>query len=140
MKKLLYSLSAAALICLIFVSCQGGDDDGRDIPRDETLLYGKWLMTHENGIKSNYERDYWRYNSDRTGSVWVEDPSQDVGEDEAQHFTWELNLSELRIYHGTEMAPKPTRAVIPKVYVILELTETTLRYKDDYDSYTFRKQ
>jgi hypothetical protein len=144
MKRIVSYILTAAAGCLMLVAC--GTDDA-DIERDETLLYGKWLLTSENGGvpmnpgKEGVEKlEYWRYNSDGTGTTW--DESDDISEEEGFSFTWSLNLSELMQIYVTEMVPRPdgTRAAVPKVYTITELDETTLSYEDSFDSYTFTKQ
>jgi hypothetical protein len=139
MKKLLCYLFPAAVICLVLASCRP-DDGGEE--RDEALLYGKWLLTFENGKAPTVKQEYWIYYADGNGKTW--DESEDITEAEAQSFTWTLVKSELTRIHVTEMVPDPnggTRAGIPKVYEVTELTATTLSYEDALGySATFTKQ
>lgn len=97
-----------------------GSEDGAVF--DETLLYGRW--------KSGTE--YYRYASDHTGSTW--NTADNVQEDEAQPFTWQLSGSTLTLNHIQEMG-----GMIPKSYTITQLTSSTLKYKDGYNSYAYTK-
>jgi hypothetical protein len=83
---------------------------------DETLLYGKW--------QSNTL--FYKYLSDGSGTTW--DTSDDVTEAEAQKFTWTLVQSELTHIHVMELG-----GTVPKVYTVTELTDSTLKYHDDFD-------
>ena len=116
MKRILYFLAVALLSFALFHSC------GKEEEFDEALLYGKW----KSGTL------YYKYLSNHTGSTW--DTADDVMEDEAQPFTWQLVKSELEQIHIMEMGGK-----VPKYYTVTELTETSLKYKDDYKSYSFTK-
>jgi len=116
MKKIIVFLAVLS-VSVLFHSCEKEDEF------DETLLYGKW----KSGTL------YYKYLSNHTGSTW--DTSDRVEEDDAQPFTWQLVRSELEQIHIMEMGGK-----VPKYYTVTELTATTLRYKDDYKSYTFTKE
>lgn len=142
MKKFFHYLLPMAFACILLTSCQI-DDLG--VERDETLLHGKWLLTLENGkepinpVNELPKEEYWRYNSNGTGSTW--DESDDMYEDEALPFTWTLVQSELTQIHVTEMSAPGTRADVPKIYEVTELTATKLSYKDALGySATFTKQ
>ena len=115
MKRVLYFLGFL-LVAVALQSCE------KEVEFDETLLYGKW----RSGTL------YYVYSSDYTGKTW--DEKDDVNEDEADEFHWKLVMSELQQFHlhiGGE---------IPKFYTVTDLTETTLRYKDDFNkSYSFTK-
>jgi hypothetical protein len=118
MKRILFCLAVFA-VPVLFHSC--GSEDSAEF--DETLLYGKW----KSGTL------YYKYVlDDHTGSTW--DTADDVQEDEAQKFTWQLRGSTLTQNHTQEMG-----GAVPKSYTITQLTSSTLRYKDDYKSYTFTK-
>lgn len=116
MKRLLYLVSILILVALGISSCQ------KEEYFDETLLYGRW--------KSGTE--YYKYNNDGTGGTW--DTADDMTEADAQPFTWTLEASDLTQIHILEMG-----GTLPKFYTVTELTSTTLKYKDEYDSYTFTK-
>jgi len=116
MKKGFYYVGFV-LVAAVFNSC------GKEEEFDEALLYGKW----RSGTL------YDKYLSNHTGSTW--DEAEDVKEDEAQPFTWQLVKSELEQIHIMEMDGK-----IPKYYTVTELTATTLKYKDEYGkNYSFTK-
>ena len=115
MKRVLYFL-AILLMAVAFNSCEKEEE------LDETLLYGKW----KSGTL------YEVYKSNKTGHTW--DTKDSVNEDEADPFTWNLVKSELQQFHiyigGT----------IPKFYTVTELTENTLKYKNNFGkTYTFTK-
>lgn len=117
MKKILFYLSMLAMVSLFVVSCEK-----EPTQFDETLLYGKW----RSGTL------YYKYLADGTGGTW--DTADDVHEDEAQPFTWTLVSAELEQIHIMEIGPN-----IHKVYTVTVLTSTTLKYHDDFDSYSFTK-
>jgi hypothetical protein len=121
MKKILYFL-AIMLITATFHSCETEEDF------DETLLIGRWEAVSKSALFECY-----RYKSDHTGYTW--NPSEDQLESEGQNFTWRIVKSELRNMHLMEIGG----AEIPEIVTITELTETTLKYKDSFGSYTFRK-
>ncbi len=134
MRRLFNYLLPAAFACLMLVSCQSDDTE-----RDETLLYGKWLLTTENGNTDLDKEEYWIYYSGGKGKTW--DVSEDITEAEALPFTWTLVQSELTQIHVTEIFSDGTRADIPKVYQVTNLTSKTLSYKDRLGySATFTKQ
>lgn len=82
---------------------------------DETLLYGEWV---EGTVHDTY-------NDDGSGYTW--DTADDITEEEATPFNWNLEHDQLHITHvlwnGT---------VVPKIYTIKELNDYTLAYEDDY--------
>ena len=90
---------------------------------DETLLVGRW----ESGTL------YYRYFANGNGYTW--DVGDDVKEEEAQNFTWTLQKSVFTHIHILEIG-----GTVPKVYTLLELTETSLKYKDDFGkTFSFTK-
>ena len=93
-------------------------DDPTEGDFDVTNLYGKWC---QEGTKI-----YYKYNDDGTGATW--DESDDVYEDEAQAFTWEVDGSEMIHIHLTETGT----AQIPKYYIITFLSFDELDYYDAY--------
>jgi hypothetical protein len=118
MKKIIFYLSMLAMLSLLVVSCEK-----EPTQFDESLLYGKW----RSGTL------YYKYHADGTGGTW--DTADDVQEDEAQEFTWQLVNDELRQYHILEIG-----GTVPKFYTVTELTATTLKYHDDYGgSWSFTK-
>ncbi len=117
MKRILFLIVVFAVPALLH-SC--GPED--DTVYDEMLLYGKWVS----GTL------YYKYLSNHNGSTW--DTADDVQENEGDPFTWKLENSTLTQYHTLELG-----GVVPKPYTIIQLTATTLKYKDNYNSYTFTK-
>jgi len=117
MKKLLLFGVATLLFAFVFVSCQKEEETF-----DQTLLYGTW----------NSGTEYYKYSSDGTGGTW--DTADDMTEADAQAFTWSLDAADLTQIHILEMG-----GTVTKIYTVTELTATTLKYKDEYDSYTFTK-
>ena len=90
---------------------------------DEALLEGKW----QSGTL------FYRYFSNGNGYSW--DEGDDVSESEAQDFTWTLESSTLTHIHILEIG-----GTVPKVYTVTELTEKSLKYKDDFGkSFSFTK-
>jgi hypothetical protein len=117
MKKILIYLFFIALISFTFASCE------KEESFDEALLIGKW----KSGTL------FYKYLSNGSGTTW--DTSDDVTEDEAQIFTWELDESELTHIYVLEIG-----GVVPKVYTVTELSSTTLKYKDDFGkSFSFSR-
>ncbi len=117
-KKTLFYLTAYMVITFLAVSCEPIDKSF-----DEALLVGKW----QSGTL------YYKYLADGTGGTW--DTSDDVTEAEAQLFTWTLVKSELTHIHILE-----TGGSVPKVYTVTELTDTSLKYHDDFGtSFSFTK-
>jgi hypothetical protein len=119
MKKIVSFLGLCIVAALLMVSC----DSLINKSFDETLLYGKW----QSGTL------FYKYISDGSGSTW--DTKDDVTEAEAQKFTWTLVQSELTQNHILEMG-----GTVPKVFTITELTDSTLKYHDDYSKeFSFKK-
>lgn len=117
-KRTLFYLTSFLVISFLAVSCEPAADSF-----DESLLPGKW----QSGTL------YYKYLADGTGGTW--DTADDVTEAEAQAFTWTLVQSELTHIHILE-----TGGSVPKVYTVTELTETSLKYHDDFGaSFSFTK-
>lgn len=104
-----------AVITLLITSCGGKEPE-----IEEDLLIGKWQQVNT--------RVFYKYLADYTGATW--DEADDVSEDEAQKFEWTLKKDNLTQVHlivvNGEVAGK-----VPKQYIVTELTNTTLKYKDD---------
>ena len=111
MAKRLFCIMMFA-VSLLFTSCF---DDNETFDAD--LLVGKWVSGTE----------YYRYDSDGNGATW--DTSDDVTEEEAQPFTWEFDTetNKLTLLHKMEMG-----GVVPKYYTVTNLTESNLKYEDQY--------
>ncbi len=121
-KRLFWAFGVLCVVALSLASCQK-EELNVDENNAETLLIGKW----QSGTL------YETYLSDHTGSTW--DTKDDVSENEAQSFTWELDKSTLTQIHIMEVGGN-----VPKVYTVTKLTSKTLSYEDDYGkSYTFTK-
>ncbi len=124
MKKLVViAASLASIVLILFSSCE------TPVTFDETLLIGKW--TRPSTLTDG--QDCYRYNADYTGATW--DTGEVAVEEEAQPFTWSLEGAVLTQVHQGEMGQ-----VVPKVYTLTTLNDSTLSYKDDYGvSATFIK-
>jgi hypothetical protein len=91
---------------------------------DESLLIGKWAMG----------TDHYRYDADGTGVSW--DTAEYYTEEEGLPFTWTLESAELTHIHIMETGDSG----LPKIYTVTELTETSLKYKDNFGkTYSFVK-
>ncbi|MCK5816149.1 MAG: hypothetical protein KAH07_09415, partial [Flavobacteriaceae bacterium] len=89
-----------------------------------SLIIGKW----KSGTL------FERYDLGSAGATW--DTADDVTEEEAQPFTWTIEIDQLEQIHIIENGGK-----VPKVYTLVNLTATTLKYTDAYgESKTFSKQ
>ena len=115
------------ILCLapLFCSCEPEDIP---LPEDQInidYLYGKWNQEHT--------MIYYRYNEDGTGCTW--DEADDITEDEAQRFTWEVDGNQMIHIHLTETGT----AKVPKQYIITSLSNVQLSYYDAYNTYTFHK-
>lgn len=86
-----------------------------DAAYDTDLLIGLWQS----------ETVYYRYNEDGTGSTW--DTADDVTEEEASRFTWEINKKRMIHKHQLEIG-----GTVPKAYTIKRLDLLNLEYTDDY--------
>ena len=124
MKKLVViAASLASIVLILFSSCE------TPVTFDETLLIGKW--TRPSTLSDG--QDCYRYNADYTCAAW--DTGEVAVEEEAQPFTWSLEGAVLTQVHQGEMGQ-----VVPKVYTLTTLNDSTLSYKDDYGvSATFIK-
>ena len=124
MKKLVViAVSLASIVLILFSSCE------TPVTFDETLLIGQWNRpsTLSDG------QDCYRYKADYTGATW--DTGDVAGEEDAQPFTWSLEGAVLTQVHQGKMGQ-----VVPKVYTLTTLNDSTLSYKDDYGvSATFIK-
>ena len=120
MKRVLYVLSFL-LIVVAFHSCVKEEEF------DESMLYGKWRPQSGTSL-------YFRYDSNGEGVTW--NPKVDQLESEGQKFEWELVKSKLTQIHLMETVDG---VVIPKVYTVTELTDTSLKYKDSFSRYSFTK-
>lgn len=110
MKRTLRYLTMFMVITLFAVSCTE-----EPVTYDQTLLTGKW----KSGTL------YYKYLANGTGGTW--DTADDVTEAEAQPFTWTLVEDLLTHIHILQVGGS-----VPKIYTVIELTSTTLKYKDDF--------
>ncbi len=123
-KKLFLTLIIITSALFLLSSCEGIGGGPKPSEFDVTLLPGTW--------KSGTVFE--KYTSDGKGATW--DTSEDVSEDEAQIFTWELKVDNLTQIHIMQLGAK-----VPRVYKVLELSATVLKYKDEASAkvYTFGK-
>lgn len=109
------------LIAFLFNSCKKEvNTNSQKILTFEELIIGKWVTNNTL---------FYKYAADSTGSTW--DTSDDVTEDEAQKFTWNIKKSVLTQTHIMEIGGN-----VPKVYTITTLSSTNLIYKDDFGNVT----
>ncbi|MBR4433282.1 MAG: hypothetical protein IK058_00210 [Bacteroidales bacterium] len=113
-KTTFFNISIVLLLLTSLCACNPEDPTEGDY--DVTNLYGKWC---QEGTKV-----YYKYNDDGTGATW--DESDDVYEDEAQAFTWDVEGSEMIHIHLTETGT----AQVPKYYIITWLSFDELDYYD----------
>ena len=107
MKRKLSLAFAILSICWLFTSCD------KDTDFDENLLLGKWKEGTE----------YYRYDSGHSGATW--DTGDDMGEEEALPFTWELSGDRLVHYHTMQGGQ-----VVPQAYTLTKLSSNELEYHD----------
>ncbi len=108
--KFLSAVALCAAMCLLN-SCMPEEKF------DEVLLINKWQSGTEFEV----------YQENHEGYSW--NTADDVTEAEAQRFTWSLKSSTLTKIEIMEITGEGT---IPKTYTIIELSETTLVYEDEY--------
>jgi hypothetical protein len=111
MKRTLLYLTLCTVILMFTVSCE----PDTQVSFDQSLLIGKW----KSGTL------FYKYLADGTGGTW--DTADDVTEAEAQAFTWTLVADQLTHIHIMEIGGS-----VPKVYTVTELTESSLKYHDDF--------
>ena len=100
---------------------------------DSTLLIGKWSRPSPFATVENPGDEFYRYDSDGGGATW--DSSDDVTEAEAQLYTWSITGSKLTQVHVIEMG-----GTVTKIYQLIDLSATSLYYKDDFGkTYSFHK-
>lgn len=127
MKKITRNIAVFILTTLIFGACVD------PVIFDPNLLIGKWSRPSPFATTENPGDEYFRYDENGGGATW--DTSEDVTEEEAQLFTWELTGSQLTQIHTIEMG-----GTVTKIYTLTELSGTTLTYKDDFGKvFTYTK-
>lgn len=114
-KSILTLLIAAFIVTLGIVSCKKDKKEETQKSYSE-LVVGRW-KTADGG---HYEV----YNANGTGHMW--DPADDVQEDEATQFDWEIDNNQLTQYIHMEVGPS-----IPQYCNILILNETRFKYNND---------
>lgn len=120
MKRSLLVILSLVLVMFFTTSCEEEEEGGFDT----SLIIGKW----KSGTL------FERYDLGSAGATW--DTADDVTEEEAQPFTWTIEIDQLEQIHIIENGGK-----VPKVYTLVNLTATTLKYTDAYgESKTFSKQ
>lgn len=120
MKRMLRNVVCMTLALVALVGCVPEMGEPEFSVDD---IYGKW----KSGTL------YYRYDYGYKGATW--DTADDVTEEEAQPFTWEIVGIDMTHIYIMEMG-----ASIPKTYVIDELTPAVLKYHDAYGkNYQFSK-
>ncbi|WP_164977491.1 lipocalin family protein [Ancylomarina salipaludis] len=121
MKRFRLILLSLSLTALFTTSCT---KDETQPSFDESLIIGKW----KSGTL------FERYDADQSGATW--DTADDVTEPEAQEFTWTITKDQLEQIHIIVNG-----GLVPKRYTITDLTETTMKYEDDFGvTKSFSKQ
>jgi hypothetical protein len=127
MKNITKNIASFLLIVLLFGACID------PVTFDPNLLIGKWSRPSPFATTENPGDEYFRYDSLGTGATW--DTADDVTEEEAQTFTWEVTGSQLTQVHTIEMG-----GTVTKIYTLTELTSVRLTYKDEFgSSFTYSK-
>lgn len=121
MKRLLCLLVILS-VAATFYSCEREEDF------DEILLIGKWKQ-----ISGPPPVLYYRYDTNGGGVTW--NPDEGYNESNGQKFTWKLVQSELTQIHLMEVGSTN----ITFIFIVTELTATTLKYKDQFDSWSFTR-
>ncbi len=127
MKKTTKNIVLFLLITLVFGACVD------PVTFDPNLLIGKWSRPSPFATTENPGDEFFRYDTNGTGATW--DTADDVTEEEAQTFTWEVTGSQLTQVHTIEMG-----GTVTKIYTLTELTTQRLTYKDEFgSSFTYTK-
>ena len=121
MKRIFYFL-ALMLVVSTFHSC------GVEEEFDETLLVGKWKQISGPEPVLNY-----RYDSNGSGVTWNDEDG--VNESQGRKFTWRLVKSELTQIHIMGVGQTNPTFIL----TVIELTDKTLKYKDEFDRWTFNR-
>ncbi len=90
-------------------------EEFNDVEYDVDLILGKW--------KSGTV--YYRFDEDGLGATW--DVADDIFEEEASSFKWDIDHSRFVHYHKMHNG-----VIIPKVYKISSLDLNTFIFIDDY--------
>lgn len=123
MKPSRFILLITIALAVVFTSCE--EDESAF---DEGLLIGKWVSL------DGKQTEYYRYDADYTGVHW--DTADDVSEEEGLPFEWTLVKDDLTHFHIMQMGENK----VPKFYKVVELTESSLKYKNDFNiTYSFVK-
>lgn len=129
MRKLLKYLLVAVAVSAVMISCKKDEPDS-GFDRDD--LIGKWQLMLKNGVDKSADLDYWKFDADGTGSVWVESIGGAEGE---QPFDWTLTKDNLVMIHyvgGVPEAPWP--------YTVASLTSSKMKLEDKSDVLEFDKK
>ena len=124
MKKKNTIRMAMVLLALLAAGCHKPETH---ITVEPEQLLGKW--------QKDGSQEYWRYRSDSTGVTW--DEAEDVSEEESNlTFEWTINGDRLtHVFRGAQ-----GNQAVPKVYTVKEISESTMRWQDDYSmEYSFTK-
>jgi len=128
MKKKIVFLSILSVIAIAMTSCWNVPEP--EVVFEEANLLGLWQETNtEAFVRFTAERD--ETGEYKYGREW--DESEDIFESDLQPygngwFKYKLVQNDLTEIHLMDNGG----AEIPKVYVVTKLTDTELRYKDDF--------
>lgn len=92
-------------------------------PANKEMLVGLW---NKDG------HIYYRFNPDGTGCTW--DVNDDLTEDEASEFKWEVFKEAIMLTHKLRI-----RGIVPRYYELDILNAFDLRFHDNYSSYTLER-
>ncbi len=118
-KSISLLLIVTFFVTLLTVSCKKNKEEEETVTKTyKELIVGRW-KTADGG---HYEV----YRANGTGKMW--DPADDVQEDEADTFTWEIDgnkkMTQIIDFHSGASG-------IPQYCNILKLNETTFKYNNE---------
>lgn len=116
MRHLVLLLSIISIV--LMASCSNNDNSAAQ-PDYGKLIIGKWRTAD-----STY---FERYYSDGTGKQW--DLKDDVQEDEAVPFRWEMDTEEPTRF--MQWIQTSVGIEVPQACIILELTDNTFKYNNE---------
>lgn len=84
------------------------------------------------GLWQNEGHIFYRFNEDGTGHTW--DVADDLTEDEASKFNWEVYEEAIMITHKLRL-----HGIVPRYYELDRINAFDLRFHDNYSSYALER-
>lgn len=84
------------------------------------------------GLWQNEGHEFYRFNADGTGHTW--DIEDDLTEEEASNFTWEVYDNAILMTHKLRF-----RGIVPRYYELDCLNAFNFSFHDNYKSYTLER-